>query len=77
MSCTGASPPPDKTELERKQNKNQNNANKDVETNNINNDPAQLMIPLMRIPISIYSVNFQALVDTGAAASFISLQLLT
>ena len=30
----------------------------------------------MRIPISIFSVNAQALVDTGAAASFVSVKLL-
>ena len=40
------------------------------------NDLPASLPPLMRIPISFYNVRAQALVDTGAAASFISLSLL-
>ena len=36
----------------------------------------QILPPLLRIPVSFYSVKCQALVDTGAAASFICLSLL-
>ncbi len=59
-------------------NKNVNIAdnNRDIEINNLNNR-FNIITPLMRIPISIFSINSQALVDTGAAASFVSLELLT
>ena len=53
------------------------NKNKNVEINNVSKNTNNLDIPLMRIPISIFNINTQALVDTGAAASFISLELLT
>ena len=65
---------PDKKGLNKKKTKNKTVEN--VEINNLNNPPTTLAIPLMRIPITIFSVNAQALVDTGTAASFISLELL-
>ena len=65
---------PVKKKLNKNKNKNKNVEN--VEINNLNNNPNNLIIPLMRIPIKIFSVNSQALVDTGAAASFVSLELL-
>ena len=65
---------PVKNKLNKNKNKNKNVEN--VEINNLNNNPNNLIIPLMRIPINIFSVNSQALVDTGAAASFVSLELL-
>ena len=57
--------------------KKKRNKNKNVEINNVSKNTNNLDIPLMRIPISIFNINTQALVDTGAAASFISLELLT
>ena len=65
---------PVKKKLNGNKNKYKNVEN--VEINNLNNNANNLIIPLMRIPINIFSVNSQALVDTGAAASFVSLELL-
>ena len=62
--------------VKKKLNKNKNKNVENVEINNLNNNPNNLIIPLMRIPTNIFSVNSQALVDTGAAASFVSLELL-
>ena len=44
--------------------------------NQSNKEPTSSLPSLMRIPISFYNIKAQALVDTGAAASFISLSLL-
>ena len=65
---------PTKKKLIKKKHKKKNIEN--VVLNNLKNPPTPLPIPLMRIPISIFSVNAQALVDTGAAASFVSVKLL-
>ena len=47
--------------------------NKTIESHSIELEP---LPPLIRIPVKFYSISSQALVDTGAAASFIFLSLL-
>ena len=47
--------------------------NKTIESHSIELEP---LPPLIRIPVKFYSISSQALVDTGAAASFICLSLL-
>ena len=65
---------PTQKKLTKKKNKKKNIEN--VVIKNIKNPPPSIPIPLMRIPITIFSINAQALVDTGAAASFVSVKLL-
>ena len=55
---------------------NVSNLQDDVNSTFIQPEIPQILPPLLRIPVSFYSVKCQALVDTGAAASFICLSLL-
>ena len=52
------------------------NIRDDVNSQFINPEIPTILPPLLRIPVSFYSVKCQALIDTGAAASFICLSLL-
>ena len=55
---------------------NVSNLQDDVNSTFIQPEIPQILPPLLRIPVSFYSVKCQALVDTGAAESFICLSLL-
>ena len=52
------------------------NLREDVYSPLVNPEIPHILPPLIRIPVSFFSVKCQALIDTGAAASFICLSLL-